>query len=224
MNTSNPAFEGTLCLWAARPSTSRWRGRFAPRHRRWVPIGRTIMFSRGIGAAVLLVLWATAYSASADTDCGGIVYGKDWAFVFATPDRWTSLCRAEKAIGAALALWPRETTFADAPAVMYVTVSEKNEPTLQEFAADEQQHFRSTALNVTVRAEMPMVVGGGQSALVFHLSGDPGQNHELVSYVEGPTKYFIIAISARSAESLEQYRGAFIALMKSFVPMEAKID
>jgi hypothetical protein len=107
---------------------------------------------------------------------------------------------------------------------MYVTVSEKNLPSLTAFATDEQRRFRSEAPNVTVRSEPPLSIGGGATALVFRLSGDPGQNHELIAYIEGPTKFFIVAISARSAESLNEHQAAFQSLLKSFVPMTATVQ
>lgn len=159
--------------------------------------------------------------ARAESDCG-IIYGADWAFGFEAPARWTSLCRAENRVGAALALWPEGTTFADAPAVMYVTVNERNPPSLRAFAADEQRRFRSDVPDLTVRREPRMPVGGRAAALVFRLTGDPGQNHELIAYVDGPTKFFIVVISARNAQSLERYQDAFQFLLKSFVPMRAK--
>ena len=55
--------------------------------------------------------------------------------------RWAAQCYAGRAAGAALALWPQGTTLADAPAVMSVTVNEKNRRSLALFAADEQQRF-----------------------------------------------------------------------------------
>lgn len=170
---------------------------------------------------ILVVLVMTTGWARAESDCT-IIYGEDWAFVFEAPARWTSQCRAENSVGAALALWPEGTTFADASAVMYVTVNERKPRTLKAFAADEQRRFRASVPDVIVRAEAPMAVGGGATALVFRLTGDPGQNQELIAYVEGPTRFFIVVISARNAHSLEKYEGVFQSLLKSFVPMRAK--
>lgn len=107
---------------------------------------------------------------------------------------------------------------------MYVTVSTKDYPTIEAFAADEQQRFRSNAPDLKVTAETSIHTGGGQDALVFHLAGDPGRNHELVGYVDGPTKYYIVVISARSADLLKRYQPAFRFLLDSFVPMKARID
>jgi len=75
-------------------------------------------------------LWLTASWAKADAGCG-IVFGSDWAFSFSAPARWAAQCHAEKPAGAAVALWPQGTTIADAPAVMSVTVNDKNPRSLR---------------------------------------------------------------------------------------------
>jgi hypothetical protein len=168
-------------------------------------------------ASVLIAIGTLAH---AETGCA-IVYGTDWAFLFATPEGWVALCRAERQTGAALALWPQGSTFADAPAVMYVTVNGKHDPSLEAFAAAEQQRFRATAPKVTVTPVGPMPVAHGKRALVVRLAGDPGQNHELVAYTEGPTAYFILVMSARSVKALEEHQPAFQALLRSFAPMQA---
>ncbi len=167
-------------------------------------------------ASVLVTIVSVAH---AQSGCA-IVYGDNWAFLFATPERWVSQCRAERQTGAALALWPDGTTFADAPAVMYVTVNGKEDPSLEAFAAAEQQRFRAIAPKVKVMPAGPMVAANGKRALVVRLSGDLGQNHELVAYTEGPTAYFIVVLSARNPQALEEHRPAFQALLQSFSPMK----
>ena len=167
-------------------------------------------------ASVLVAIVSVAH---AQSGCA-IVYGDNWAFLFATPERWVSQCRAERQTGAALALWPDGTTFADAPAVMYVTVNGKEDPSLEAFAAAEQQRFRAVAPKVKVMPGGPMVAANGKRALVVRLSGDLGQNHELVAYTEGPTAYFIVVLSARNPQALEEHRPAFQALLQSFSPMK----
>jgi len=167
-------------------------------------------------ASVLVAIVSVAH---AQSGCA-IVYGDNWAFLFATPERWVSQCRAERQTGAALALWPDGTTFADAPAVMYVTVNGKEDPSLEAFAAAEQQRFRAIAPKVKVTPAGPMVAANGKRALVVRLSGDLGQNHELVAYTEGPTAYFIVVLSARNPQALEEHRPAFQALLQSFSPMK----
>jgi hypothetical protein len=167
--------------------------------------------------AALLALSVTAGRADAQSGCG-IVFGSDWAFAFSSPARWVAQCRGERAGGAALELWPRDTTSADAPAVISVTVRDKNPRSLALFAADDQQRFRSDKPNVTVRFEPGIPVGGGGSALVFRATDE--RNHKFIAYLEGPTRFFVVVMSARTAESLDAHRGDFKSLVNSFVPMK----
>ncbi len=157
--------------------------------------------------------------ASADAGCGVIV-GTDWALTFSTPARWVSQCRPEKNGGAAVALWPQGTTPADAPAGISVTVNSKNSRSLPVFAADEQQRFRSDKPNITVRFEPAMSGGDGAHKVVFRATDT--RNHHLIAYVEGPTRFFVVEMSARNTNSLDEYQGAFKELLDSIVPMKVR--
>lgn len=174
-----------------------------------------------IAYTVLALLLACAAPARSEPTCT-LIYGKTWAFVMDAPAGWLSRCRAERLMGAAVALWPEDSTFADAPAVMYITVSTRTDPTLEAFAAGEQARFRASAPEVRFVAIEPAPIVGGRQALLFGASGDPGRNEERIAYVEGPTAYFILVASARTAQDLERSRAAFDALLESFVPMESR--
>jgi len=170
--------------------------------------------------AVVFVLGLTASSANADAGCG-VVFGSDWAFAVSTPARWLSVCQSGKAAGAALALWPEGTLLAHAPAVMSVKVTDKNRRSLALFAADEQQRLRASKPKATVRFEPGLSVNG-RPALVFRVN-DP-RTHQLIAYVEGPTRFFVIAISAGTPKSLQESRGAFQTMLNSFMPMRAVVS
>lgn len=171
---------------------------------------RTLLFLFVLGVAI----------SRAHADGCGIVFGSDWAFSFSTPSRWVSQCRADRPAGAALTLWPQGTTFTDAPALISVTVKDKSPRSLALFAGDDQQRLRTSKPNLAVRFEPGMTVGGSAAALVFRVADD--RSHELIAYLEGPTRFFVVVMSARSAESLQQYRSGFQALLNSFVPMKVR--
>ena len=168
---------------------------------------------------LLFALCLTAGRANADAGCG-IIFGSDWAFAFSAPARWTAQCSAQQTAGAAVTLWPQGTLTAAAPAMMYVTVTVKNRRSLALFAADAQQRLRSDKPNLAVRFVPGMSIAGGVAALVFRATD--ARNHELIAYVEGPTRFFAVVMSARSEKSLEDYRGAFKSLLNSFVPMRVR--
>jgi len=159
----------------------------------------------------------------AQSDCG-IVYGKYWAFVFSTPANWSSLCGADRVVGAPVAFWPVGSTFADSAAVMYVNVSAKDEPSLPEFVKFSQSLFRQRAPNVVFVPVQPSEVTPKLRALHFSASGDPGGNVERITYVEGPTAYFILVLSARNPKALEEAQPSFHELLRSFVPMSATVQ
>lgn len=106
---------------------------------------------------------------------------------------------------------------------MYVNVSSKDAPSLGEFARSAQEQFRQQAPDVVFQS---LVLGGNGSKvpmLHFSATGDPGGNVERVTYVEGPTAYFILVLSARNALALQEAQSAFRELLRSFVPMEATV-
>jgi hypothetical protein len=173
-------------------------------------------------SCVLALIFVVA-PAHAQSHCS-IVYGKDWAFAFSTPARWSSLCGAERLVGAPVAFWPVGSTFADSAAVMYVNVSIKDERSLPEFVRSSQSLFRQQAPNVNFVPLQPIEATRNVRALHFSASGDPGGNVERLTYVEGPTAYFILVLSARTPQALEQAQPAFRELLQSFAPMAATVQ
>jgi hypothetical protein len=169
-----------------------------------------------------VALTFTIAAAHVQADCS-IVYGKDWAFAFSTPAKWSSLCGAERLAGVPLALWPVDSTFENSAAVMYVNVSSKDEPSLEKFVAFSQSQFRRQAPKVAFVPLKPIEGNPQLRALHFSASGDPGGNVERLAYVEGPTAYFILVLSARTPKALEQAQPAYINLLRSFSPMAATV-
>lgn len=161
--------------------------------------------------------------AHAQTECA-VVYGPDWAFAFSTPAKWTSMCKAEQLVGAPVAFWPTDSTFADSAAVMYVSVSSKDEPTLVEFVKLSQNLFWREAPNVVFIPVKTSEALPKLNALHFAASGDPGGNVERITYVEGPTAYFILVLSARNGKALAQAQPAYRDLLQSFSPMAATVN
>ena len=135
--------------------------------------------------------------ARSQAECS-IVNGSDWAFAYATLEKWASLCRAEQQFGAPLALWPKESSFTDSPAVMYIDLSSKNQQSLMEFVCVSQSQFKAKAPHVVFLGQDSPVAASKLKAVHFSASGDPGANHERITYVEGPTAFFILVLSART--------------------------
>lgn len=174
-------------------------------------------------ASLLVTLLLFVTLARAQSDCG-IIYGNNWAFAFETPAGWTPLCGAEQQIGAPLALWHKGHSFADSPAVMYVNVSSKDEPSLPEFVKLSQNLFRQQAPGVVFKPLKPIEGTTKLTAMYFSATGDPGGNVERITYVEGATAYFIVVLSARNAKALQRAQPSYRKLVQSFIPMAASIQ
>jgi len=151
-----------------------------------------------------------------------IVYGKDWAFISHTPEAWSSACHTEAMKGTVINLWPSKQPRDRADALIYATVSTKALPTLAAFSLDEQARFKqSSPISKVSSVPRPPRAAGIPYELVA-ISSAPGNREELVAYVEGPTAYFIVAITAESPAVLERYRATFLDYLDRFTPIERK--
>jgi len=181
------------------------------------------MASSRIGNAVLLValILLSTTARSEESECA-IVYGKNWAFLFSAPKSWKVDCPIQNPSGIVVALWPEGTTFANAPGIMYVTVSQKNSFSLEKFAEDELARFREQSPNLQVELSNSIALPNKSKALVRKLTGDQFGNHELIAYVDGGTVYLILVLSSRTQESFEHLRSAFGEFVSSIQPMNIK--
>jgi hypothetical protein len=168
-------------------------------------------------ALVLLLLWSLPSLAC------NIVYGKDWAFLSTTPEGWASACHTKAMLGTAITLWPSNQRPDQAEAFMYATVSTKDLPTLAAFAAEEQSRFRKSSPASKVSAvEVEVHPAKVQYQVVAISAAPPGDREELVAYVEGPTAFFIVVMTADSATAIEKHRTTFMNYLRTFAPMERK--
>ena len=125
--------------------------------------------------------------------------------------------------GTAITLWPTLQKPDNSDSLIYVTVSAKELPTLHDFASDAIAVFKLTAPSVRVSAlEAPAVSPKVKIEMMAFSAAPPGNREEMVAYIEGPTAYFIVAITAESAQALAARRADFLSFVVKFVPMERK--
>jgi hypothetical protein len=150
----------------------------------------------------------------------GIVYGSDWAFVAQAPEDWAEACGDEAMDETALTLWPANQTPDQADALMYVTVSDKARQSLQAFAEQEIARFKASS-KTSVLSDLPAASSKGDAVRrLVHITDAPGGRDEFVAYVEGPTSFFIIVLSADSSALGQKYRPIFDQFVADFYPME----
>lgn len=167
----------------------------------------------------LLACFLIAATVRAEESKCTIVYGKDWSFFFATPSGWKVECPANDPSGVVVALWPDGTPWADARGVMYVTVSEKDGFSLEQFAEDELTHFRQQSPNLLVEVSDPIALPNKSRALVRKLTRDQYGNHELVAYADAGTVYLILVLSVRTQQEFDRLRPTFGEFVSSVGPM-----
>lgn len=168
---------------------------------------------RALSIALCLLASAPALACS-------IVYGKDWAFTSEIPERWSGACHTEAMAGTAMTLWPSAQRPDQADALIYVTVSARDLPSIGAFAADEQSRTREASPQSVVALDATVTRRDGIQ--VVSVSKAAGGREELVAYVEGPTAYFVIVLTATSESALSARRPGFVKFLESFRPMERK--
>jgi hypothetical protein len=159
-------------------------------------------------------------SAHADVGCT-IVNGRDWSFMFLTPENWASSCAQDK-LEVNVALWPETSTWRDAPVVMYINMSRKDGLSLQQFAEDELSRSRAESPSLSVKIARPIPMAKGKQALVWELANDRLGNHELIAFADGGTVYLIIALASHVNGGIDEFRSTFQELVSSLIPV--KVD
>jgi hypothetical protein len=179
----------------------------------------TMQKNRLLSIFALIVFSITPSIASANCN---LLYGDYWAFVFSTPANWSSLCRAEKKYGMALAIWPTGSSFEQAPAVMYVSVNQKEGKSLTEFNKWSLETFRKAKPQIVFKP-LTFEAKSKLNAMHFSATGGPEGNFDRIAYIEGPSAYFMMILSAQSAEALDSALPAYRELFESFSPMSNTI-
>ena len=165
--------------------------------------------------ALLLLASASMPAAACD-----IVYGDDWAFASEAPKGWISACGDDAMEGTSLTLWPKDQPAADADALIYVTVNDKNPVGLQAFALDEQARFKQSAPGASVVVQA--VSDAPTKYILVRYSHASGNREELVAYMEGPNVYYVFVLTAGSESVLNKDRPAFLEYLASVIPMDRK--
>ncbi|MEO6146787.1 MAG: hypothetical protein ABIT70_06995 [Sulfuriferula sp.] len=155
----------------------------------------------------------------AETGCT-IVYGQNWSFLFSAPKKWETACPVNDQSGVVVALWPKGTPWTNAPGVMYVTVSDKDGFTLEQFAEDELARFRVQSPRLQIQILEPVSLQNKSKALVRKLSGDQYGSHELVAYADAGNVYLIVVLTSQTQQAFERLRPAFDEFVSSVTPMK----
>jgi hypothetical protein len=163
------------------------------------------------------LLLALAALAPAGVNPCGIVYGQDWAFISQAPAGWKIACGSEAMDSTAITLWPEKQSSDKAEALIYVTVSAKDGVDLPAFVAGEITKFKAEAPHPADLVIEPLP-NPSHSRRLVHYGHSTGERDETVEYIEGPTAYYIVVLTADSIEASKRYRAAYDKFLDSFSP------
>ena len=174
--------------------------------------------ARALSRALLFFLLV---GASLPAAACSIVYGSDWAFVSESPKGWDSACGDGAMDGTAITLWPAGHDSARSDALIYVTVSETDPSTLESFARDEQGRFKQSfpTSNVFV---LDTPKNQKTNCILVRYEHASGGREELVAYMDGPSAYYIIVLTAATVAELDKERSAFLGYVADFIPTARK--
>lgn len=167
-------------------------------------------------AAIWLFLIST-FSSSAYA-CN-IVSGKNWAFTSKTPVGWNSVCGKNSWPGTVLSQWPADQKPATTNALLYVSVFDKNFPTLQEFVINEQSNYKKEVPEAIIKKIKAPAMKGQPNYILVEIK-NAGGKHEIAAYLEGPNAYYLIISSNNTAALLKKNRKVFMTYIRDFLPME----
>ena len=178
----------------------------------------------GLFSVLLLLVASVAQGGQArDAEPGAcIAYGDDWAFMIVPPPGWSLVCHVEDTLGVTVALWPSDSSWKDATAVMYVNPSGRSDPkeSLQAFVNDEIGRFRKDNPGLKVENAEGLKTGDAAPILVRKLTGDRFGNHEAIAYVESKRIFAILVLTARSEAAFNSSFAAFERLVGSYRYMD----
>jgi hypothetical protein len=167
--------------------------------------------------SLLLMLSMLATPLPAEDQPCAIVDGSDWAIVSDAPEGWTVACGDDAMAGTAITMWPSGETSDKATALIYVAAFDKKNDTLDSFVAKDLAEFKSensdpAALVIDDQIDV------SSSIRRVHIGSSTGGRDELIDYIEGPTAFFIVVLTADSEAATKRHRAAFDSYIDSFSP------
>ena len=172
-------------------------------------------------SAIAAAVACCSFTAPATAACT-IVLGKGWAFAISVPGGWSSICGPEAPGGTALFLWPANQSEESQAVYLYVTASVKANATLAEYVTNSQKQFTDANPNAKITRVESQPHRSFAGYETVQISNSRGAREEIVAYVEAPTAFFTVAITAASESLLQQHKTTYFELLASMLPMERR--
>lgn len=154
---------------------------------------------------------------------GGIIYGKDHAYVLSAPDGWVLDNQSGVNQGIHAVFYPEGGSWSDSKAVMYSRINDKADKTLQDVIDNDLSHMSKDSTKFKSVDQDTITCTKGAKAHIKYLSGDKFGSFEAVGYIEEPKKVIIIVLTARDEKNFKDSITAFNQLVKSYFWMTDQV-
>ena len=167
---------------------------------------------------------AAASPNSPGQNVGGIIYGKDHAYMLSAPKGWVLDNQAGKEQGLVAVFYPKDGSWAESPSVMYTRVQPKSGKTFAEAIKTDIDYMKKSSPMIVATEQEPIVYGKEKKrAEVRYLSADKNSNCEAVAYMEEKNCIVLVILTARNEEDFKGCFPAFKELVESYVFMTDKV-
>lgn len=148
----------------------------------------------------------------------GIIYTEDLVFSLTAPEGWVLDNHSGSRQGLPVVLYPRGSSWKEAPAVMYPTSDRKpaSEHPLQDVIAETLNQYRAASPVLRIESLAPAPTGDARTAELRKLSGETNGNVEAIAFVEEADRVVLLILSARSETDYAAALPAFRQLVGSY--------
>ena len=179
------------------------------------------MKARAIVIALCLSLFLAHVLSAAERESGrgGIVYGKEHAFLIEAPEGWVLDNKSGVSQGSHAVFYPKGSSWSEAPAVMYANTANKKDKgitTAQELIDIDFAKFKKKNPSIVMTESRSLKTGDGKTALVRLFQGDQWGNSEAVAYIDGKAIVAILVLSSRNQAAFQDALPAFEKLVTSY--------
>lgn len=155
----------------------------------------------------------------------GIIYTEDLVFSLTAPEGWVLDNHSGAQQGLPAVLYPRGSSWKEAPAVMYPTSDRKpaSDHPLQDVIAETVGQFRAASPALAVESLAPVPTGDSRMAEVRKLSGERQGTVEAIAFIEEADRVVLLILSARSETEYTAVLPAFLRLAGSYSYLSDKV-
>ena len=178
------------------------------------------MKAKALFSAICFSLLAAQILCAAEKEFGGgIVYGKDHAFLIEAPPGWVLDTQSAASQGIHAVLYPKGSSWSEAPAVMYANMASKKKEgitNVQQLIDLDLAKFKKKNPKIGMTERRPLKTADGKTAQVRLFQGDQWGNREAVAYIDEPAFVAILVLSSRSQADFQESLPAFEKLVASY--------